>query len=211
MLKQIANPANALTLSRFVSAPIVLGLAMMLVDPALTPSRVWVAPVMFALILITVLTDLFDGLVARRLKVVTDFGKIMDPVADSTFFMTLMFALSVTPRFGEWFPIWFPILVLWREVAMHVLRRYAALKQIVLAAKTSGKAKMVIQSVLTIGFTLVVAVSDLKIIPIPEHGLQVGIFVVGIIIVLANWLSMIEYLREIPKLAATDAPPADTP
>ena len=67
------------------------------------------------------ITDYFDGYLARRYGLVSNLGKVMDPVADSTFFMTVYFALSASPRFQ--LTIWVPILILYREVAIQVLRR----------------------------------------------------------------------------------------
>ena len=135
MHRPLVNWANALTLSRFALAPLMLWLTL-----RLEPGAWGVSTAAFLLLGLTLLTDLFDGMVARAHKVVTNFGKIMDPVADSTFFLTVLFAVSASPRFRDAFPVWMPIVVLYREVAIQVLRRYAALRGIVLAAKWSGKA-----------------------------------------------------------------------
>lgn len=199
MKSRIFNLANALTLFRFPAAPAILWLVLQLsAPPQVTPA--WISEVIVVLMGVTLLTDLFDGMAARHYKIITNFGRIMDPVADSTFFMTLLFALSASPRFGEHFPIWFPILVLYREVAMHVLRRYAALKGIVLAAKVSGKAKMAVQSIGMAIFFLLLCGHDTNWLAVEESFLQKFVFWCGVVVVGVNLLSIIEYAREIPVL-----------
>ncbi|MBN2713890.1 MAG: CDP-alcohol phosphatidyltransferase family protein [Planctomycetes bacterium] len=197
---RLINPANGLTLSRFVMAPIVLWLVLKLQSPDSEAFLSWVAPAIFIVMAVTILTDLFDGMVARGYNVVTNFGKIMDPVADSTFYMTFLFAMSVCPRTADHFPIWFPIIVLWREVAMQVLRRYSALRGIVLAAKMSGKAKMFVQSVVTTGLMAAFSAKDLGWMDIQESSLLSATFICGIIVVVVNVLSLIEYMKEVPEL-----------
>ncbi len=198
MKRKLFNLANGLTLSRFAAAPFMLWLILELRTPAVDARGPWISLACFVLFLVTVLTDLFDGMVARAYKVVTDFGKIMDPVADSTLFMTVLFAFSACERFR--LPIWIPIIVLWREVAMHVLRRYAALRGIVLAAKFSGKFKMVVQCVVLIGFFLLLAASDLAGGKLEECYLRMILLWSGILIAVVNLLSLVEYFREVPVL-----------
>jgi CDP-diacylglycerol--glycerol-3-phosphate 3-phosphatidyltransferase len=184
------NIANALTLSRFVFAPIFLYLLLMM-EGKDTVSMDFYAIVILA---VAMLTDLFDGIVARASNTVTDFGKIMDPVADSTFFLTAFFGFVVSSRFAV--PIWIPLIVLYREIAMHVLRRYAALRGVVLAAKFSGKAKMVIQAVLTSALLLLVTAIDMEWVDMSLQVLRKVTFWTLLIIAIINVLSMIEYLRD---------------
>ncbi len=198
--RRLFNLANILTLSRFAAAPVMLALTLALAEPAAHPDAGWISAAAFILLLLTLFTDILDGWIARAYGSVTDFGKIMDPVADSTFFLTLLFGLSASPRFRDAFPVWLPILVLFREVAMQVLRRYAALRSRVLAAKISGKAKMFIQSIAVAGFFGLLCANDLRYWPQPEAALQQWLFWTGVLVVTVNLLSMIEYLREVPGL-----------
>ncbi|MDR0362988.1 MAG: CDP-alcohol phosphatidyltransferase family protein [Planctomycetota bacterium] len=212
------NLPNALTLSRFFFAPAMLLLVTRLRDPALDPGAWKISLAAFILLIVTLLTDLFDGTLARARREVTNFGKIMDPVADSTFFMTLLFGLSESPRFGGAISIWLPILVLYREIAMHILRRYAALKGNAVPAKLSGKIKMFTQSLATAAFLLLVLARDWT------YGMPGGAMAsegflrgcatfAGVYTVAVNLLSLVEYSRDIPELIAeyaqTDAPDAD--
>ena len=212
MRKPIFNLANILTLSRFVTAPIMLWLTLTLSKPFPGGSGWKISLTALLVLVFTMLTDLLDGTVARARGEVTNFGKIMDPVADSTFFLTLLFALSHSTRFSAHFPIWMPIIVLYREVAIQILRRYAALKGNPLPAKFSGKAKMFIQGLSMSLFFLLVFAHDWLIFTgsgqiITEKFLNQFIFMSGVVIVLVNLLSLIEYARDVPELIAEYAQP----
>ncbi|MBN1257817.1 MAG: CDP-alcohol phosphatidyltransferase family protein [Planctomycetes bacterium] len=183
--------ANILTLSRFVTAPVFLVLILSLPEEG-NATLAWAAT---ALILVTLITDMLDGAVARACRAVTDFGKIMDPVADSTFFLTAILAFTISDRFQA--PIWAAVVVLYREIGMHVLRRYAALRGIVLAAKFSGKAKMVIQSLAMVLLMVMIAATDSGWL---NADLPAWIFWVFTVIAAVNILSLPEYLLAIPSL-----------
>ena len=206
--RPLFNLPNALTLSRFVFAPVVLVLVDLMDDPVANPGTWKVSLIMLVVLAITFLTDLFDGMVARARKEVTNFGKIMDPVADSTFFLTLFFGLSACPRFGAYVSLWFPILILYREIAMHILRRYAALKGNAVPAKMSGKIKMFTQSLATSAFFVLVFVRDWMEAnspgssPVSEAFLRQFVFYLCCYTVGITYWSLIEYSKDVPELIA---------
>lgn len=90
------------------------------------------------------LTDAFDGYLARKYNQVTDFGKLIDPMADS------ISRLSVFLTFTEK-PIEIPMLLvflfLYRDSVISTLRTICALKGVTLAARPSGKIKAVVQAI----------------------------------------------------------------
>ncbi len=202
------NLPNVLTLSRFVFAPIMLILVQNLRDPDTQPAAWKTSLTILIILTLTLLTDLFDGMVARARKEVTNFGKIMDPVADSTFFMTLLFSLADCLRFGAFVSIWFPMLVLYREIAIQILRRYAALKGHAMPAKRSGKIKMFTQSLVTAAFFLFVFIRDWQTAhspggsPISEGFLQSFVFWMAVYTVLVTYWSLVEYSKDVPELIA---------
>jgi len=207
--RPIFNLANLLTLSRFVAGPLAAWFILRSRSPDGAAGAGWgVSLAVFLILGLGLLTDLFDGWVARRRRVVTDFGKIMDPVADSTFCLVILFALSASHRFRDHLPVWFPLAVLYREVAIQVLRRYGALTGQVLAARWSGKVKMFVQSLLLLGFTGFVALSDCgNGIPgfpggWPEPVLGRAAFWTGLSIAVVNVASLAGYLRDVPALIA---------
>lgn len=206
--RRLFNLPNSLTLSRFFLAPLMLLLIQSMENPAYDVGAWKVSLSVLIVLVVALLTDLFDGMVARARKEVTNFGKIMDPVADSTFFMTLLFSLSACKRFGDSVSIWFPVLILYREIAMHILRRYAALKGHAAPAKMSGKIKTFTQGVIMSLFFLLVLVRDWMEAfaangsPISENLLGHIAFYVAVYTVLVTYWSLIEYSKDVPELIA---------
>jgi CDP-diacylglycerol--glycerol-3-phosphate 3-phosphatidyltransferase len=86
------------------------------------------------------LTDLLDGELARRRGLVTDFGKIADPIADKALTGAALITLSVI---GE-LPVWVTALILFRELGITALR-FAVIKRGVIAASQGGKLKTLLQ------------------------------------------------------------------
>ncbi len=175
--------------------------------PETDPTAWRVSLAAFIVLVFTLLTDLFDGMVARAMGEVTNFGKIMDPVADSTFFMALLFGLSACPRFAASVSLWFPMLVLYREIAIHIYRRYAALKGNAVPAKKSGKIKMFTQGLFMAVFFLLVAYRDLALSRtgesvVSEAFLNSYLFWLCVYTVAVNYWSLIEYSRDVPELIA---------
>ena len=214
--RPLFNLPNCLTLSRFIFAPVTLVLLQAMNDPDYDAGAWKISLALVLVLAVTLLTDLFDGMLARARGEVTNFGKIMDPVADSTFFMTLLFGLSSCPRFGDNVSLWFPMLVLYREVAMHILRRYAALKGHAMPAKMSGKIKMFSQSVATSLFFLLVLARDWLAAhaygsPISEGFLQGFAFCLACFTVAVTYWSLIEYAKDVPELVAEYIGDAATP
>ena len=87
------------------------------------------------------LTDLFDGIIARRRNLITAFGKLMDPLADKVLICSAFIAFIEL----DWMPAWMVILIVARELAITGLRLLAANKNLVLAAERQGKNKTIFQ------------------------------------------------------------------
>lgn len=134
------NIANAVTLLRVV---LVLPFWLAFGHSGTTPALVAIGCV-FAM----ELSDLLDGTIARRLGVVSDVGKLLDPAADSFSRLAVFFALATQPAPGAsapWFPAGGVVLLLLRDVGVSFLRQVAASKGLVVAARTSGKVKALAQ------------------------------------------------------------------
>lgn len=98
-----------------------------------------------ALILFSIasLTDYFDGKIARRDNLITNFGILMDPLADKILICSAFIAFV-----GRgWMPAWMVVIVVARELAITGLRLLAASRQAVLAAERYGKDKTISQIV----------------------------------------------------------------
>ena len=130
------NIANVLTTLRIVMVPF-FGWAL-LQDGGNDATWRWIA---FAIFAVAMITDKIDGDLARKHDLVTDFGKIADPIADKAITGMALIGLSIT---GDvWW--WVTIVVLLREWSVTLLR-LSVLKDVVIPAKQSGKIKTTLQA-----------------------------------------------------------------
>lgn len=129
------NLPNALTALRLVLVPVFLWL--LLVNT--TPTRWWALGVF----MVAAYTDRLDGQIARSRNLITNFGKLADPIADK--FMTLggFVALSIITG-SPWMWV-FTGLVAVREIGITFMREGLRRKGIVVAASSGGKLKTVLQ------------------------------------------------------------------
>lgn len=138
----ILNLPNILTMARIAAIPLMAALLM-------SPSQragFWAAAV-FALASIT---DWLDGYLARRMGIVTVFGKFLDPIADK---LIVMAALIMILPFGR-VPAWMVLVILGREIIITGLRGIASSEGIVISASELGKFKTIFQIVAIIGLLL---------------------------------------------------------
>ena len=124
------NLPNKLTMARVICVPIYAVLF-------LNKLYIWA----FIVFVIASLTDMFDGKIARKRNMVTNFGKIMDPLADKVL-VYAAFALFVQKGLV---PGWMLIVILAREFAVSGMRTVAASEGKVIAAGMTGKIKTVLQ------------------------------------------------------------------
>jgi CDP-diacylglycerol--glycerol-3-phosphate 3-phosphatidyltransferase/cardiolipin synthase len=124
------NLPNKLTMARIFAVPVFVVLYMM---------KLYI-PACIVFILAS-LTDMLDGQIARKYNLVTNFGKIMDPLADKI----LVYAAFCLMVSDGTVPAWMLIIILFREFAVSGLRTVAASNGIVIAAGMTGKIKTVLQ------------------------------------------------------------------
>jgi CDP-diacylglycerol--glycerol-3-phosphate 3-phosphatidyltransferase len=128
---------NAITIVRILCAPVFLW--MLLIDAGEDSGLRWAAAVLF---IVAIATDGIDGYLARRHHIVTDLGKLLDPIADKVLTGCAFIGLSILGEL-DW---WITILVLVREVGITVHRLLVASDHVV-AAAWMGKLKTVAQAV----------------------------------------------------------------
>jgi CDP-diacylglycerol--glycerol-3-phosphate 3-phosphatidyltransferase len=137
------NIANVLTVLRIAMVPL-FGWAL-LHDGGDSATWRWIA---FAIFAVAMITDKIDGDLARKHNLITDFGKIADPIADKAITGMAFIGLSIV---GDiWW--WVTIVVLVREWSVTLLR-LSILKDVVIAAAQSGKIKTVLQALALAGLT----------------------------------------------------------
>jgi CDP-diacylglycerol---glycerol-3-phosphate 3-phosphatidyltransferase len=134
---RLLNIANVLTMVRLVLVP---GFVLVMVhgggqDPA------WRAYA-WAAFSVAMITDLFDGELARRHDIVTDFGKIADPIADKAIMGAALICLSAL---GD-LPWWVTVVILVREIGI-TLMRFWVIRHGVIPASRGGKWKTTAQGV----------------------------------------------------------------
>jgi CDP-diacylglycerol--glycerol-3-phosphate 3-phosphatidyltransferase len=131
----VLNLPNALTMLRLLLVPVFAWLLLRNGGDD-SASRVWAAVVF----VVAGATDFVDGELARRMNLVTSFGKIVDPIADKALTGTALLGLSYL---GD-LPWWVTIVILVREIGVTLLR-FAVIKYGVIAASRGGKAKTLAQ------------------------------------------------------------------
>jgi CDP-diacylglycerol--glycerol-3-phosphate 3-phosphatidyltransferase len=131
------NLPNAITVIRILLAPIFF--IMLLVDDGQDGWLRWAAAVLFIL---AIATDGIDGHIARSRNLVTDLGKLLDPIADKILTGAALVGLSILAEL----PWWVTIVILVREVGITVWR-FVQLSDRVIPASRGGKLKTLVQSI----------------------------------------------------------------
>lgn len=139
------NLANRLTMSR-----ILLTFVFMFF---LFCQGLWPKVASLIVFILAALSDLFDGMIAQRRNMVTDFGRLMDPIADKILVLAA-FAAFVQLQLID---AWMFVIIIAREIMITSLRLFALNKGKVLSAARAGKHKTVLQMVVIftiLGFIL---------------------------------------------------------
>jgi len=131
------NLPNIITIVRILLAPVFFW--MLLADNGADGALRWWAAVLF---IVAIATDGVDGAIARRYNLVTDLGKLLDPIADKILTGAALIGLSIL---GE-LPWWVTIVILVREIGITVFR-FVMLRDRVIPASRGGKLKTIAQSV----------------------------------------------------------------
>lgn len=136
------NIANWITFIRIFISPIFL--LVYIEHNALEISDQLLPYVLLFLLGVSELSDGIDGYLARKYDIVTDFGKIFDPMADSIYRISLFLTFTQPPVS---LPLPLIFIFIYRDSVISTLRTICALKGFALAARPSGKLKAVIQAV----------------------------------------------------------------
>ncbi|UOE44753.1 CDP-diacylglycerol--glycerol-3-phosphate 3-phosphatidyltransferase [Agromyces larvae] len=187
------NLPNAITIVRILLAPVFFWL--LLADAGEGGGLRWAAAALFV---IAISTDWVDGHIARSRGLVTDLGKILDPIADKLLTSGALVCLSIL---GE-VPWWVTGLIVLREVGITVWRFVELGRGNVVPASSGGKLKTVAQAV-AISFALAPLPAVLG---EPESGLfmsWVNAVLIAIALVLTVWSGLL-YVRDAVRLARAE-------
>lgn len=179
------NIANLLTVLRLVMIPVFIWLMFVSNSPAR-----WAALAVFAL---ASLTDKLDGSLARGRNLVTDFGKLADPIADKALVLAAFVLLALQP--GLWWMWIVTVLVFVREIGITLLR-LAMVKIAVMPASRGGKLKTVTQIVLI----LVLLVPWPALAPGAWPAIHVASVVLAVLVVGITVGTGLDYVRQAIRL-----------
>ncbi len=128
------NLPNQLTVLRVLLIPLMV--LFYYLDPNKTTLNIW-SYLVVGLFILASFTDFLDGYLARKLKLITVFGKFLDPLADK---LLVMFALLMLLDMN-WVPMWVVLVILTREFVVTGIRLIAVDRGNVIAASLLGKYK----------------------------------------------------------------------
>jgi CDP-diacylglycerol--glycerol-3-phosphate 3-phosphatidyltransferase len=152
------NLPNKLTVSRFVLTAFFL---CALFCPWQIPFRNTLALFFFC---VASITDFLDGKIARSRNLITNFGKLMDPLADKILTCSAFIAFVESTHLHPDAPVkvdaWMVIVIVARELAITGLRLLAASKNVVLAAERFGKHKTISQIIAIIALLVIDAKTE---------------------------------------------------
>jgi CDP-diacylglycerol--glycerol-3-phosphate 3-phosphatidyltransferase len=135
------NLPNKITVLRIILIPAFL--VVYLAQPFPELLNTWLALVLFV---VAASTDALDGYLARRLKMVSNFGKLIDPLADKLLVCSVLVAFTATSAV----PAWATILIIAREFYISGFRQLALEQNLVVAASSLGKLKTIFQITLIV-------------------------------------------------------------
>jgi CDP-diacylglycerol--glycerol-3-phosphate 3-phosphatidyltransferase len=156
--------------------------------------------------LLAALTDLLDGWVARRFRLETRLGKLLDPAADKILIAAAFISLvELNPGLV---PAWMVVTIISRELAVSALRSFAAAEHVVIGASFAGKVKTTVQ---VIAISLIIFYNQLGEF---SHLAPISLWASLIVTVYSGIEYFVRFARLIiaaPGLQPVDAPPASEP
>ena len=146
------NTADKITTIRIILAPVFFAVlnfnrifSVLTGSPSVGSGRegfflYWQIPALWIIFIAAELTDMFDGMAARKRGEVSDFGKLYDPFADTIFQVTLFLSFVI----NNILPVFPFLLILYREFAILLIRNLMLRKGISMGARIGGKIKTVV-------------------------------------------------------------------
>lgn len=186
-MKLNMNLPNCLTIIRIVLTPVFL----FLFFADFIPYNNFVALIVF---IIAAITDFADGKIARSRNLITNFGKIADPIADKILTTTVLLCFMQKSLCS----VWVILIILTREFAVSAIRISAASQGLVIPANIYGKIKTVMQMVFSIIILLLVSVEHDLFVATPN--LSVYTAVMTWILAVVTLVSGVIYIKDSAKV-----------
>lgn len=186
--------ADKFTLSRIVLSPVFFVVYFL-------PAWTGLAPVLSAWVMLPLLafmefTDFLDGFFARRMKAVSDFGKLFDPFADVVVHLTTFCCLVIS----GYMPGLIFMLIIYREFGMLFIRLMAVQRGVAIGARMGGKFKTVLYVIATFYCLVWESCVRFGIDLTYASGLHIGSAILFVLCLLAAYGSFLDYLMHFGKL-----------
>ncbi|MCL2127563.1 MAG: CDP-diacylglycerol--glycerol-3-phosphate 3-phosphatidyltransferase [Treponema sp.] len=183
---------DRLTFIRVILTPVFFVVYMLpvLFPEQLAGSAVWAVPALWLIFIVSELTDLFDGIAARRLGLTSDFGKLFDPFADTLMQITCFFCFVIDGIF----PAVLFLLVLYREFSILFIRNLMLKKGVAMGARIGGKIKTVTHIAAAAIALLYASLSRLGVFSGMQPFVKISAIAVFGVSVLFSVLSFMDYL-----------------
>lgn len=174
------NLPNVLTSIRIIAIPLFAWLVLRSESTHLP--WMWASLICFVLLMIT---DKLDGDIARARGIVTDFGKIADPIADKALMSTAFICLNITGVL----PVWVTVVILVREIGITIWRMIELRNGNVVPASKGGKLKTVLQTVAVV----------LYLVPLPAAFSFIA-YLVMVVAVIFTIVTGVQYIYDAYKI-----------
>ena len=163
----------------------------------------WAKALSLAIFIFAALSDFFDGMIAHKKNMVTDFGRLMDPIADKILILAA-FAAFVQMQLIE---AWMFVIIVSREILITSLRLFALNKGKVLSATRVGKHKTLSQMLVIFSILGFIVLREVKLAyftwdPNGEKLFRQGIYILMLVTVGLTLYSGLSYLWENRKIIA---------
>jgi CDP-diacylglycerol--glycerol-3-phosphate 3-phosphatidyltransferase len=199
------NSANIITIIRIGCIPGVIVL-LWLVDPESSNSYIYANVtdpqglnrlycfIAACLFVFAAITDYFDGYLARKYDMVTNLGKLLDPLADKLLVMSAMIMLV---ELG-WLPAWMVIIIVGREISITALRSIASAEGIVMAADNLGKLKTAFQVTALSSLLIHYQINLGSILSVNPHTVGLVLFLIAFVFTI--WSGADYFVKFLPLL-----------
>lgn len=150
--ERFLNLPNYITLGRFLAIPLLMVVMLLMNDaePSFEKTNRNLSYLATAIFIVAMISDIIDGYIARKRKIISVFGQFFDPLADKLLFLVAMIFMVELGRM----PAWLVCIFLGREVMVTALRGVAIDEGIVIAASQLGKYKSALISTTTVGLLI---------------------------------------------------------
>jgi len=196
------NLANKLTTLRLVLAPVFFVIYLL---PSFFPSWFlhgsgWTVPVLLFIFIGSQITDLLDGIAARRRNETSDFGRLFDPFADTLMQLTCFLCFVV----DGFFPAILFLIIIYREFGILFIRNIMLKKGITMGARLGGKIKTVTYIVAGGAALLTICLQRLALFEFIIPYFKIGANIIFMISVAVSVISFIDYFIIYRKTAKSD-------